>query len=115
MVFDVLARAPDRSDVALPYLAWLLRERRWPALGSTVATLLDRNPEDPVGLFYAGTALTTLNDPAARAAGIGLIHSALDHGVERILPIEPWLRRMSASRPPAPASAFARFWPRERR
>ncbi len=84
-----LAIAPDRSDLAIPYLGWRLTTGESQAVAAMAATLLARRPSDPVGLWFSGLVMIDSPDPARKRAALARLRAALDGGVERFLPIEP--------------------------
>lgn len=110
---NALHRAPKRSDIAIPYLAMLLRDGRAAELAAFVRTLLRHDSHDPVALFYAGTLMMTRGDAASRTTGLRLLRTAIDNRVDRFLPVAPWLREIAGRHQPEPdpLRTFGRAWP----
>lgn len=79
----VLARAPSRSDLAVPYLSWLIAHNQEADMSRFAASHLP--PNDPVALWYTGIGL--LADPATLPAGVGKMKKALALGAERFIVI----------------------------
>lgn len=88
---QALAIAPRRTDLAAPYLLWLLKENRGPEFSAWANRLYARNPQDMVGLWFSGIAL--LDDPTQTLAAVERMRKALDLGIERIIPVEDQLKR----------------------
>lgn len=83
---QALAIAPRRTDLAAPYLLWLLKEGKEATLRGWANRLFVRDPEDPVGLWFSGIAL--LGDASRAPLGIGRMKKALSLGIERFIPVE---------------------------
>ena len=94
----------------------LLRDGRHDGLAAILGGRLRRMPEDAVALFYAGALTTTRPAPEAKAAGMRLIRSAIDRGIDRFMPLDPWLRDLAATHAPAdrPLESFEAEWPAAR-
>ncbi len=84
----LLSYAPDRSDLAIPYLGWRLQAHDLAAITEMTDAILARRPEDPVGLWFSGLAMIQSSDPAVRKASLFRLRSALDHGIERLMPVD---------------------------
>ena len=82
-----LALAPERSDLALPYLANLVQRGDFAETGRFADWLLSLNPRDPVGLWFAGLALIESPDPARQRAGFGRLRAGIEAGIERVMPV----------------------------
>lgn len=83
--------APRRTDLAAPYLLWLLTRNKTDEFHAWANRLYARNPQDMVGLWFSGIAL--LDDPAQTLAAVERMRKALDLGIERIIPVEDQLKR----------------------
>lgn len=81
-----LDRHPARVDLAVPYLLWSLLQHQEEAMNRLAQRLYDYNPQDPVGLWFTGLAMT--NDPASAQEGVWRMRRALDLGIARFMPIE---------------------------
>lgn len=87
-----LDHAPGRTDMAAPYLAWLL-DRRNPERVVTVAQeLLSRNPRDPVGHWFLGVGLVAFGrdtSDANRNQARQHMSQALALGLQRYIKVDP--------------------------
>jgi len=86
----VLSRAPLRTDLAVPYLSWLLGQGDEPRALALSEHILSTNPNDPVGLWFSGVVL--LNDMSKRYNALQRLKDALQNGLEKVMPIEPELK-----------------------
>lgn len=86
----VLTRAPSRTDLALPYLSWLLGKGAEAQALQLSEHMLKANPADPVGLWFSGVVL--LNDISTKSEGIQRLKQALHNNIEKIMPVEPDLK-----------------------
>jgi hypothetical protein len=93
----VLALAPRRTDLALPYLAALVGRADYGQVEAFAGSILARAPRDPVGLWFLGIALLESLDPARQQAGLARLREGLDAGIERILPVPPQLKARISS------------------
>lgn len=85
VVLQVIRLAPDRTDVAVPYLGWLATSQHYLPILSICARVFERHPGDRVCLWYAGFAMLT--DPLTEAAGLADMHTALALGVDAVVPV----------------------------
>jgi len=90
----LLTLAPGRSDKALPLLSVWLQQGRLDLAQRLVMDLRRRDPDDPVGLHYAGLLALLSGDPAVKAQGMALLRRSLDKGIDRFLPIDPDTRAL---------------------
>ncbi|MGE3624612.1 MAG: hypothetical protein AB7H77_12190, partial [Bdellovibrionales bacterium] len=81
----MLVLAPERTDTLHPYLAWCLVNRFYAEIDGVTAAILQRDPEDPVALYYRGALMMQANDPGLREQGRSLIRRALDNGAAVLL------------------------------
>lgn len=87
-----LVRAPRRTDIAWPYLAWRMERGDYASVLAFARRLLARDPADPVGLWFAGMVLVNSPDPSTRENGISLLRQSLVSGIERVSPVPANLR-----------------------
>lgn len=80
-----LERAPKRTDIAWKYFTYALGLGQDERVLAMTERILARRPLDPVGLWYSGLVL--IADPARRDDGFARMNRALDHGIDRILPV----------------------------
>lgn len=85
-LIEALAQAPKRTDLAVSYMLWLLRENRTADFERMASWLHARNANDAVGLWFSGVAL--LNHDATAHEGIRRMKRSLELGIERIMPVE---------------------------
>jgi hypothetical protein len=88
---EALRIAPSRTDLAAPYLLWLLAQNRSDTFKAWAERLYRRAPGDPVGLWFSGIA--NLDDPARAPEGVARMKAALAKGIERFIPVEAELKR----------------------
>ncbi|MCK6418047.1 MAG: hypothetical protein L6Q57_03800 [Alphaproteobacteria bacterium] len=81
-----LDRHPARVDLAVPYLLWSLLQHQEEAMNRMAQRLYAHNPQDPVGLWFTGLAMT--GSDATAQEGVWRMRRALDFGITRFMPIE---------------------------
>lgn len=91
-VLRVIGDAPDRTDVAVPYLAHLVSHKDVARLTIICARIVTIRPNDRVCLWYTGVAM--LGDPVTVPAGLRAMHKALVAHVETVVPIPNTARDM---------------------
>lgn len=79
--------APERSDLPIGYLSWRLTFGDYGEVLLWARRLRARDLDDPVGLYYEGGVFVLQQDPQLRQQGLALLRRALDHGVERYIPL----------------------------
>lgn len=85
----VLKRAPRRSDLAIPYLSWLLERSDEREILRATGRILASDPLDPVGLWFSGAVL--LGIPARADEGVARMKRSVAAGIERFMPVSPEL------------------------
>lgn len=90
----LLALAPGRSDQAIPYLTACIVQGHMDEMADLSGRLLAAQPDDPVALYYQGLVAVTQPEQERRTAGMAMIRRAIDHGIERFLPIDPKLKTL---------------------
>ena len=86
-----LARAPARTDLAVPYLLWRMQSGQEDEVLQFSRRLLRRNPADAVGLWFSGIVLLAADETAEE--GLLRLKRSLEGGIERFMPIDAKLRR----------------------
>ncbi len=86
----VLAQAPRRTDLAIPYLLDRLAAGDEAELGDLSRRLYARHPQDPVALWFSGLSL--IAHPQGRDDGLGRMRAALAGGIERLMPVDPEIK-----------------------
>jgi len=86
----VLSQAPRRTDLAVPYLSWLLGRGEESRVLDITTGMLDNNREDPIGLWFSGVVL--LNDVEKTTEAVQRLKRALRNGLEKIMPVETRLK-----------------------
>lgn len=81
-----LQRFPHRTDLAVPFLSWQIAQGNEALAYSQVQKMYQRNPFDPVTLWFLG--VIQLKDPNTFSRGISNMRYALNHGIQNIVPIE---------------------------
>ena len=90
-VVGLIRRAPDRTDVAVPDLAWLTAARQYMAILNLCGQVFAIHPGDRVCLWYSGVALIT--DPGSRQAAFVDLRRALAMNVGDVAPVTPAARQ----------------------
>jgi uncharacterized membrane protein (UPF0127 family)/O-antigen ligase len=90
-VRQFLTRAPKRTDMAAPYLLYLLKIGDEKKFFNLATKLFVRNKEDPIALWFSGIAL--LSKKNMGQAGTQRMRKALKIGVERLIPVDQALKR----------------------
>jgi hypothetical protein len=86
-----LALAPSRSDLAIPFLGQMAVHGPLSALYNGAQSILDRDPNDPVGLYFMGVWQVQQPNSLAKKAGLASIRASIENGLERLMPIDPEL------------------------
>ncbi|MBF0267320.1 MAG: O-antigen ligase family protein [Alphaproteobacteria bacterium] len=86
----VLAQAPERTDLAVPYFSWLLAKGDEATLAKFAQSLLSRKGDDPVGLWFSGIVM--LAYPETSSQGIERMLRAIDLGIEEVMPLDNHIR-----------------------
>jgi hypothetical protein len=77
---------PSRTDQIAPYMLWSLSKSDEGAVLEMANAVLEIRPRSPVALWFKGIVL--LNTPEYAVDGIKMMKSALDYGIERIVPVD---------------------------
>jgi hypothetical protein len=88
----LLDGAPLRTDLAVPYYAWLAASGEFASLGTATAKILQKNPQDVVGLWFSGLSMIVSGDPAVKRLAARRMEAAIDGGFDRISPVAPETR-----------------------
>lgn len=81
----VLKAAPARTDVLVPYFSWALKNGKDAEILSKAESVLRRDPNDAVALWFSGLAL--LGHPATASTGMDRLKKALQAGIQEAMPI----------------------------
>ncbi|QDO96324.1 hypothetical protein FNB15_03095 [Ferrovibrio terrae] len=79
--------APERSDLPIAYLTWRFNAGDLRDVLLWAKRLRNRNPDDPVGLYFEGGVYVRQPDPQVKRQGLALLRRALDNGIERLIPL----------------------------
>lgn len=90
----LLALAPGRSDQAIPYFTACIAGGHMEEVAALSAEIVARAPDDAVGLYYEGLVEVMRPEPARKTAGLSMIRRAIDHGLDRFMPIDPKVRAL---------------------
>jgi|GEM_PF-3530811 len=88
---SALETAPKRTDLAAPYLLWLLSTNQSADLSRLSDWLYEKNNQDPVGLWFSGIVLSATPDRSGE--GISRMQAALEKGIEAIMPIDEEIKK----------------------
>ncbi|NVK18003.1 MAG: hypothetical protein HWE30_04845 [Methylocystaceae bacterium] len=88
---EVMALAPKRFDLAIPFYNWLLETGQEEDLYQRAQKALQYKSTKPIGLWFSGIVL--LNDPARKDRGVVMLKEALDFGIEKFFPVEAGLKQ----------------------
>lgn len=100
-VVGLIRRAPERTDVAVPELAWLAFGRHYVPMLGMCEQIFRIRPGDRVCMWYSGMAMLT--DPLSEEAGFVDLRRALALGVGAVAPVTPTARQAVESHfPPRP-------------
>ena len=83
----LLRRAPNREDLAAPYLLHLQNTQQTDKFNSFSTYLYSQSPKSPVSLWFSGMALLNRDDNQARL-GMSRMQKALNNGIERLIPVD---------------------------
>ena len=95
----VIRDAPDRVDVAVPFLAFLALTKQNNRIMATCRQIEVSHPQDRVCLWYTGLAM--LAEPATVPAGLAAMHAALVQRIEAVAPVPNAARDMVEANVPA--------------
>ncbi len=87
--------APQRTDMAIPYLTAAIDRGRYPEVTSFAEQILSRDRNDPVGLYFLGASLTGHPDRKIKIEGLKFIAESLEEGIERFMPVPAELERLA--------------------
>ncbi len=95
----IVRHSPDRTDVAVPFLAFLVLTKQYSRIPAVCEQISAMHPNDRVCLWYTGIAL--LAEPATVPVGLGAMHAALALHVEAVAPVPNAARDMVEANVPA--------------
>ena len=98
-VLRLIAHAPDRTDVAVPFLAFLALTKQYSRTEGVCERIAAMHPHDRVCQWYSG--LAKLANPATEQAGLASMRAALAQHVEAVAPVPDAARTMIEGIPPA--------------
>ena len=90
-VLQLLATAPERYDVALPYMNWLTLHGDTAGLRDFLARAPDST--HPIRSWFAGLVLLEAPQAAIQSRGLALMRHALADGIERFMPVDQTIKR----------------------
>jgi hypothetical protein len=85
-VVNLLHAAPYRTDILQPYVTFLLQTQQEPSFVPLLHDLLQDHPHNIPALWFLG--IIALRHPTLKPLGICLVNKALDHHIERLIPLE---------------------------
>lgn len=87
----VMAIAPKRFDLAVPFYNWLLETGQEEELYRHAQKALNYPATKPIGLWFSGIVL--LNDPAEKDKAVEMLKQSLKLGIEKFFPVEDGLKQ----------------------
>jgi hypothetical protein len=90
-VVNLIRRAPHRTDVAVPDLAWLVAGHHYAAVLGLCGRIFSIDPGDRVCLWYTGVALLT--DRLTQETAFQDLRAALARDVAAVVPVTPAARQ----------------------
>jgi hypothetical protein len=81
-----MQEVPQRTDLVAPYFLWKLSRNEETDILPLLDSILKRNPEDPVGLWFSG--IYFLSQPETFEKGRYLMRHAVTLGITHIIPID---------------------------
>jgi len=97
----VVRQSPDRIDVAVPFLAFLVATKQYARISGVCDRIFMLHPRDRVCLWYSGLAMLT--DQATIQAGLQTMRAGLAVGAAAVVPITPAMRAIVEGGTTAPA------------
>lgn len=88
VVQHLQASAPQRADLIIPYVTWLMTSAREAEASAVVASSERTHPKHPVVLWFRGLLTLGMAGEEARLTGLAKLKTAIQGGVERYLPVE---------------------------
>lgn len=82
-----LKESPNRTDIVIPYLAWLLQKKDYLRLQRVVDQILMNNTDDPAGLWFQGLLFLTDSRQLSVTKGKNFLKKGKEMGIEKWLPI----------------------------
>ena len=98
-MLKLIAHAPDRTDVAVPFLAFLALTKQYSRIEGVCRRIVALHANDRVCLWYTG--LARLGNPATEGAGLVSMRAALAQHVEAVAPVPDAARAMIEAAVPA--------------
>lgn len=83
---------PERSDLLYPYLSWSLARNQYSTIFALTDTVLARDPENAIALWFKGLALHQQGNPENRIKSLLLLDSGLKNGIEKWFRIPPEIK-----------------------
>jgi hypothetical protein len=90
----LLAIAPDRTDVVIPYLTTQAVAGDLAETARVVRQIRNRSPSDPVGLYFAGLLLVLEPSLESKRQGIAYIRQSAAAGIERFMPLDDTVKKL---------------------
>lgn len=87
-----LLMMPARTDLAIPYLSVQAGRGNLAEIHRLASAMLERRADDPVGLYFMG--LIHVQQPGKQDLGRDQLRRSLGGGMDRLMPIDPALRRL---------------------
>ncbi len=92
-VKKLLELAPGRTDTTIPYFSRLIFQGDVTTLINITQTILEKTPNDPVGLYFRGAAMIRAQQKDTQVKGLQYLKKGLEKGIERFMPVDPKLKK----------------------
>ena len=92
VLHDVLHRTPQRLDVLVPYLSWLLVRGQHADIEAMLVRARRVDADHPVVLWFSGIETLKPGDDAKREQALAQMRRAIDRGLERFMPVDPSIK-----------------------
>jgi hypothetical protein len=90
-------QAPKRSDVAVTFMNWLVRQGQFRPLGGMVSYLSAIAPQHPVNLWFEARVDLHNGDTQSHARAVALMRQAFANGLERFMRVNPAFKKQITS------------------
>lgn len=88
---QLLVRAPGRTDLAAPYLMYLLKTGQEKPFQAFSQYLFVLKPESPISKWFSGLSMLNMDDQNAMI-GLERMRESLRLGIERLIPVDKNLK-----------------------
>lgn len=97
VLHDVLRQTPQRLDVLVPYLSWLLVRGQHADIEAMLVLARRVDADHPVVLWFSGIEALKPGDEARREQALAQMRRAIDRGLERFMPVDASIKARLAA------------------